>query len=107
MIFADNFHIKIVAILFITTLIIIVLKLKEDFVVNRFEAVIPATTDFSSKVFSLGHRSPVDNHFLGWKNFWNLNYNHSAVTLENSYKNSPYEEISKDGKLMYDGVRNL
>tara|TARA_B100000925_G_scaffold244173_1_gene193951 strand:- start:444 stop:773 length:330 start_codon:yes stop_codon:yes gene_type:complete len=103
----DNFHIKIVLILFITSIVLIVLAFKEDFVVNRFQKVIPITRKSFSDIFNIDIEIDKQPQNLGWKNFWRDNFNKSDITLENSYTNSPYDAFSDNNKFLYDGIIDI
>lgn len=107
MFITTNFHIKIVLILFITTIVLLALGLKEDFAVNYLYIPSKAPITPLSNIFNIDTLIKEQPQYLGWKNFWRKNFNKTSVKLENSITNSPYNDFSDNNKLLYDGIRDV
>lgn len=89
----DNFHIKMVLVLLSICILMVLYRVRENFIKNKF------TGESTYKNTNYKQYTPLK----GWKTLWNENFNDSSVSYENSYSKSPFGCFSND-RLTYDGI---
>jgi hypothetical protein len=97
-----KFHTSVILIIFIVTICLLGLGLKEDFIILNKEEFYNHTLKPVPK-FNIDEQIKTNKEHLGWKSFWRENYSKLGSNIEKIFVNKPFSKC-KDTQLKYDGV---